>query len=98
VAAAVWSGEGGVAGAVCEKGVEEDIPERPAELLQRFGGDHMVMFRTIGPQERYVGTLYLKADLRDKIRERVGRYVNIVIMVMLLSCLSAFFLSYGLQA
>jgi signal transduction histidine kinase/CheY-like chemotaxis protein len=97
VAAAIWSGEGGLLARYVKPGVVEDIPERPAEVLQRFGGDHMVMFRPIGSQDRFVGTLYLKADLRDKIRERVGRYVNIVLMVMLLSCLSAFFLSYGLQ-
>jgi signal transduction histidine kinase/CheY-like chemotaxis protein len=97
VAAAIWSGEGGLLASYVKPGRAEDIPDRPAELLQRFGGDHMVLFRPIGTQERYVGTLYLKADLRDKILERVGRYVNIVVMVMLLSCLSAFFLSYGLQ-
>jgi signal transduction histidine kinase/DNA-binding response OmpR family regulator len=97
VAAAIWSGEGKLMARYVKEGLLEDLPDRPAEVLQRFGGDHMVLFRTIGTQERYVGTLYLKADLRDKIRERVGRHVNIVVMVMLLSCLAAFFLSYGLQ-
>jgi signal transduction histidine kinase/CheY-like chemotaxis protein len=98
LAAAIWSGEGGLLGQYIKEGVEEEFPERPAELLNRFGGNHMTVFRPIGGGvEGYAGTLYMKADLRGKIQERVEQYVHIVLMVMLLSCLAAFLISYWLQ-
>jgi signal transduction histidine kinase/CheY-like chemotaxis protein len=39
----------------------------------------------------------LKADLREKLAGRARQYVDIVVMVMLISCLVAFLISYRLQ-
>jgi signal transduction histidine kinase/CheY-like chemotaxis protein len=97
LAAAVWSSQGGVMAQYRKPGVSETIPERPAVLLNRFGGNHLALFRPIGTADRYVGTLYLKADLKEKIRERIVRYVNIVVIVMLISCLAALLISLRLQ-
>src|SRR5262249_39937075 len=76
---------------------QESIPADPSSKLNLFDGDFLVMSRAIATDSGRIGTLYLKADLKDKLQGRVRRYIDIVIMVMLISCLVAFLISYRLQ-
>ncbi len=96
-AAAIYSRDDTVLGKYVRTQGSEAIPASPSFRLNRFDGDYLVMFRAISDDDGRVGTLYLKADLRDKLQGRVRRYVDIVIMVMLISCLVAFLISYRLQ-
>lgn len=97
VVAAIYSKDGTVLGKYVKEPGRESIPADPSKMLNRFDGDYLAMFRAISSESGRIGTLYLKADLKDKLQGRVRRYIDIVIMVMLISCLVAFLISYRLQ-
>src|SRR5437879_1897308 len=75
----------------------ETVPSKPAQLKKSFAGDYLSIFRPIVSDKKLIGTVYLKADLTQQLQGRFNRYANIVVMVMLISCLVAFLISYKLQ-
>ena len=75
----------------------ETVPSRPSQLNNSFSGDYLSIFRQIVSDQRRIGAVYLKADLAQQLQGRLNRYANIVAMVMLISCLVAFLISYKLQ-
>jgi len=75
----------------------ETVPSKPSQLKNSFAGDYLSIFRPIVSEERRIGTVYLKADMAQQLQGRFNRYANIVAMVMLISCLVAFLISYKLQ-
>src|SRR6266487_534615 len=75
----------------------ETIPSKPSQLKNSFAGDYLSIFRPIVSDGKRIGTVYLKADLAQQLQARFNRYANIVVMVMLISCLVAFLISYKLQ-
>lgn len=96
-ASAVYDIEGKVIGSYFPAGAPHELPAKPDALLSRFEGDYLVMFQAIRDGAERVGTIYLKADLSRKVRERVKRYAEIVSMVMLVSCLAGFGIAHFLQ-
>src|ERR1044071_8257673 len=75
----------------------ETFPSKPSLLTSSFDGDYLSIFRPIVSDKKRIGTVYLKADLTQQLQGRFNRYANIVAMVMLISCLVAFLISYKLQ-
>src|SRR6266568_1363684 len=75
----------------------ETIPSKPSQLKNSFTGDYLSIFRPIVSDGKLIGTVYLRADLAQQLQARFNRYANIVVMVMLISCLVAFLISYKLQ-
>ncbi|PYJ82762.1 MAG: hybrid sensor histidine kinase/response regulator [Verrucomicrobia bacterium] len=100
VAAAVYSTDDTVISLYSKKGSGETIPLKPLRSQSSLEGDHLSVFRPINSiksDRGRIGTLYLKSDIGKQLQGRVNRYVNIVAMVMLISCLVAFLTSYKLQ-
>src|ERR1044071_8000084 len=97
VAAAVYAANESVISSYLKKDSGESIPAKPSRLQNSFEGDHVVIFRPILSDRGRIGTVYLKADVANQLRGRFNRYANIVVMVMLISCLVAFLISYKLQ-
>jgi signal transduction histidine kinase/DNA-binding response OmpR family regulator len=96
-AAAIYAQDGAILGHYLKPSTAETIPRQPSARLNLFEGRSLVVVRPIRLEERRVGDVYLKVDLSDKISARRMLYVNIVAMVMLISCLVAFLISYRLQ-
>src|SRR5439155_27134174 len=98
VAAAVYSADGTLVGNYLKQGSGESIPDRPSRVQDSFEDDYLVIFRPIvaGPGVR-LGTVYLRADVANQLRGRTNRQLNTFAMVMLISCLVAFLVSYKLQ-
>src|SRR2546429_479733 len=104
VAAAVYTGDDLPLSRYIKPGSGEAIPTRPSKLLSSFEGDYLVIFRPVFPvlsdEGRVgtrIGTIYLKSDIGKQLQGRFERYANIVAMVMLISCLVAFLISYKLE-
>jgi signal transduction histidine kinase/CheY-like chemotaxis protein len=97
LAAGVWPAQGGLMAGYRRPGTTERLPDEPKVALNHFAGDHLSVMRPLVQGDETVGFMYLKADLRGKVRDRVTRYVNIVLMVMLISCLAALLMSSRLQ-
>ena len=73
------------------------FPPRPRPPGQYFEGDTLLLFRPIVLDRETIGTLYLRADLRE-IWTRLRRYLGIVALLMAASFLAAFGLSSRLQS
>ena len=100
VAAAVYTTGDTVISSYTKTGSGETIPPRPLKSQTSLEGDRLTVFRPINSirsDRGWIGTLYLKSDIEKQLQGRVNRYVNIVAMVMLISCLVAFLTSYKLQ-
>jgi len=98
VAAAIYSRGGEKLAIHIKEGAPEMIPANPSTLQSRFEGDNLVVASAVMTDAgQRIGTVYLKADLREKLTGRARQYVDIVAMVMLISCLVAFLISYRLQ-
>src|SRR5437773_1131971 len=98
VAAVVYSSdEAPISSYLKNKDSGETIPSKPSQLKNSFAGDYLSIFRPIVSDGKPIGTVYLKADLTQQLQGRFNRYANIVAMVMLISCLVAFLISYKLQ-
>jgi signal transduction histidine kinase len=97
VAVAVYDVENRVVAAHRQVGMDEPIPERPDAVDSRFRGDSLTFYSPVMVGERRIGTVYLKADLRGTVRERLATYLQIVAMVMLISGVIALAISAGLQ-
>jgi signal transduction histidine kinase/CheY-like chemotaxis protein len=100
--AAVWPAQGALMAAhvhPSEMGRREKVlPDDPKDVLSQFRSDHKTEMRPLKLGDTTVGFLYLKADVRAKVRERVKHYANIVLMVMLISCLAALLIASRLQS
>ena len=96
-AAAIYANDGTPIGQYLKPSSGETIPRQPTALLNRLEGLSLVVVRPIRVGDERVGAVYLKADLSDKIFARLTQYAKIVGMVMLISCLVAFLISYRLQ-
>ncbi|PYK65717.1 MAG: hybrid sensor histidine kinase/response regulator [Verrucomicrobia bacterium] len=100
VAAAVYTTDDTVISSYTKTGSGETIPPRPLKSQTSLEGERLTVFRPINSiksDRGWIGTLYLKSDIEKQLQGRVNRYVNIVAMVMLISCLVAFLTSYKLQ-
>jgi len=100
VAAAVYTTGDIVISSYTKTASGETIPSRPLKSQTSLEGDRLTVFRPINSirsDRGWIGTLYLKSDIEKQLQGRVNRYVNIVAMVMLISCLVAFLTSYKLQ-
>jgi len=100
IAAAVYTTGDSVISSYTKTGSGETIPPRPLKSQTSLEGDRLTVFRPINSirsDRGWIGTLYLKSDIEKQLQGRVNRYVNIVAMVMLISCLVAFLTSYKLQ-
>jgi signal transduction histidine kinase len=73
--------------------------ECPAELSQngyRFAKGYLLLAHPVMEKDTPVGTLYLKSDLRG-MKARLGLYVWIVVLVLVISVTGALVLAEGLQ-
>ncbi len=68
----------------------------PTNDVQRFEGDHLVLFKGIVVDNEVIGTLYLRSGL-TAIDSRLKRYAGIVILVLLASMLITWRVSSSLQ-
>jgi len=98
VAAAVYAADGTLVGNYLKPGSGESIPDKPSRIQESFEDDYLVIFRPIvtGAGGR-LGTAYLKADVANQLRGRTNRHLNTFAMVLLISFLVAFLISYKLQ-
>jgi signal transduction histidine kinase/DNA-binding response OmpR family regulator len=71
------------------------LPREPQEDGYSFQNDQLTLFRRIRLEDRVVGTVYLKADVR--IYDRLRSYAGIIGVVMAISSLVALGLSSKLQ-
>jgi signal transduction histidine kinase/CheY-like chemotaxis protein len=98
VGACVYNAEGGVFSLYRRPDAAEFVPppvRREAEAY--FQDDALHVFRTlVNPENRPVGTLYIRADL-DELTARLQRYLGIVAVVMAASFLVALGFSRRLQ-
>ena len=97
VAATVYSSDENAFSWYLKQDSGETVPSRPSRLQNSFAGDYLTVFRPIISNQGRIGTVYLKRDLAKQLQGRFNRYANIVAMVMLISCLVAFLISYKLQ-
>src|ERR1041385_4353370 len=98
VAAVVYSNDETPVSWYLKKDTGETVPPKPSQLQNSFEGDYLGIFRPIVSDAGLrIGTVYLKADVAQQLQGRFNRYANIVAMVMLISCLVAFLISYKLQ-
>jgi signal transduction histidine kinase/DNA-binding response OmpR family regulator len=73
------------------------FPPKPRPPGEYFEGTTMLLFRPIVLNRETIGTIYLRADLRE-VYVRLQRYVWIVALLMAVSSLAAFGLSSKLQS
>jgi signal transduction histidine kinase/DNA-binding response OmpR family regulator len=97
VAGAVYDINNVIVARYLKPGATETLPPRPDASSSRFDGNYLVVYSPVLQGELRSGTVYLKADLSRSIRQRVRSYLDIVAMVMLISCLVGFGISYFLQ-
>ncbi len=76
---------------------DEFLPREPSKVRYHFENNFLIIFEPILYNDQRIGTLYLKADLRENLTGRLTQYANIVAIVGLFSCLVAFLFSYWLQ-
>jgi signal transduction histidine kinase len=69
-------------------------PAQPAGSL--FGDDYLTHFAEISSREEQIGTIYLRADLRE-FRERVYQYVKVAVAVLAAGLLLSLSLALMLQ-
>lgn len=62
----------------------------------RFADDHLELFRTLHLAGEQAGTVYIESDLTE-LRARIGRYVLIGVLVLIISSAVAFLLAARLQ-
>jgi signal transduction histidine kinase len=67
------------------------LPEGKSEVYH-FGSNHLMLVRSIVFQGSPVGTVYIRADLRE-IDQRLRRYAAIAVTVLLLSLIAALLVS-----
>jgi signal transduction histidine kinase/DNA-binding response OmpR family regulator len=96
VAAAVYTRDDALLSEYKKDGGEV-IPSKPSRLQYSFAGEHLVIFRPVAYEGVKVGTIYLKSDIGKQVQGRAKRYLDIFVMVLLISCLVAFLASYKLQ-
>ena len=87
VAAVVYSSDEVPISSYRKNDSSETIPSKPSQLKNSFAGDYLSIFRPIVSDAKRIGTVYLKADLAQQLQARFNRYANIVVIVMLISCL-----------
>src|SRR5438045_3880028 len=98
VAAAVYAADGTLVGNYLKPGSGESIPDKPSRIQDSFEDDYLVIFRPIVTAAGgRLGTAYLKADVANQLRGRTNRHLNTFAMVLLVSFLVAFLISYKLQ-
>ena len=96
VSACIYTKDGNVFARYLRGGVKGDFPPEPAEDSHRFEDDDLVLFRSIVLDGERIGTVYVQSDLQE-MRARLRRYAGIVVLVLLVSSLSAFGLSSKLR-
>jgi signal transduction histidine kinase len=74
----------------------KDYPRKPQTQKFRFTSSHLEGFLPVIQGRRHLGTLYLKSDL-GAMYERFRLYGLIVVLVILISTIFAYFLSVILQ-
>src|SRR2546427_6718155 len=97
VAAVVYSSDEVPISSYLKNDSGETVPSKPSQLQSSFTGDYLSIFRPIVSNNKRICTVYLKANHTQQLQGRFNRYANIVAMVMLISCLVAFLISYKLQ-
>src|SRR5437016_11123235 len=99
VAAAIYSKDEGILSRYLREGANETtVPFKPGALRFGLHGSSISMFRPIVSNRELVGMVYLKADFQAQMQSRVTEYANLIAIVLLVSCLVAFLISYRLQA
>lgn len=73
-----------------------NLPSHLPEKDYRFQGGYLEVFHDVNLNGEHLGTLFLQSDLRQW-SQRARRYVNILIVFVLVSGLFAFFVSSKLQ-
>lgn len=100
VGAAIYDRSGAVF-AVYRNGADESasafspVPAEPDGY--RFGRNSLEMFRSIELSGEKIGSIYIRADLRE-MRERLWRLTGVILLVLMLGSLIAYLLSEKLLA
>jgi len=72
-------------------------PPRSDRIGHQFNDKYFNLFQTIDLDGETIGVLYLSASL-DELDERLGWFLLVFIIVMLIASLAAFFIAVGQQA
>lgn len=96
VAACIYTRDGRTFAAYTQRESQPDLPRRPGPEGAAFQGHHLVLYRRVVFDGEWIGTVYLKRDLRD-MYTRLELYAGIGLGVWLFSSLAALLLSSMLQ-
>ncbi|MGH9509605.1 MAG: sensor histidine kinase [Terriglobales bacterium] len=98
--AAIYTREGGLFASYRRAGIEPEYSPPPTAGLQgdrhSFEGGSLVLFRQIVEQGDAVGTVYINSGLQG-MDQRVKRYAAILLLVLAVSFVAAWFISSRLQ-
>jgi signal transduction histidine kinase/DNA-binding response OmpR family regulator len=97
VAGGIYSKESELLALYSREGTSERVPITPKKLRTSFEGDYVEMFGPIEMDGERIGMVYLKADIKEKLKVHVNRYLNIAAIILLVSCLVSFIASFVLQ-
>lgn len=95
-AASLYDGEGNLFAHYPKGSPAGAFPARPGKEGYFFSHSHITGFQAIAQGDRRLGTLYIESDM-SVIYERFGLYAGIVLLVIAVSLLMAYFLSKNLQ-
>src|SRR6202007_912069 len=96
VAACIYTKDGRPFATFLRGESRRDLPRRPGREGYAYVDDHLVVFQNVVFDGDRIGVVYLKRDLRD-MHERLERYGEIVLVVLLVASLAALLLSSMLQ-
>jgi methyl-accepting chemotaxis protein len=86
-----------MAGYVHSNAVER-LPDAPKEMLNRSGQDHMTVMRPLAHGRGDGRVSLFESGYAGQDPGATGRYGNIVVMVLLISCLAALLIASRLQS
>lgn len=95
-AAAIFDAQGKLFASFPATAGPEDFPAHPGPDGHRFEQSHLVMFQPIMQQQQRLGTIYLRADLRE-MYSRISLYSALLLFAGLCSFVAAIILSATLQ-
>ncbi len=87
VAACVYAADGSAVDNFVRLTGEEFIPREPSKVRYRFDDKYLIVFEPVVHLEERIGTVYLKANLRESLNERLFGYLDMFSIVMLISIL-----------
>ena len=97
VCAGIFYKNGNIFAKYLREGTKEDVlPKRVGRKGHQFVDDDIITFQDVTFENDVIGTIFIRSDTR-MLKTRLKEYVKVVVIVLLLSSLVAYFLGIFLQ-